>query len=96
MFVSILITSTTSKCKMEIDRPPQRSGYSLKLFVDAKLAETFICTICKNVLKNAVQIPESLDPKRACQDCYKDNIRYVFRVFFCSVFSRIWTEFENL
>ena len=96
MFVSILITSTTSKCKMEIDRPPQRSGYSLKLFVDPKLAETFICTICKNVLKNAVQIPESLDPKRACQDCYKDNIRYVFRVFFCSVFSRIWTEFENL
>ena len=62
---------------MEIDHPPQRSGYSLKLFIDPKLAEKFICTICKNVLKNAVQIPESLDPKRACQDCYKDNIRYV-------------------
>ena len=84
---------------MEIDHPPQRSGYSLKLFIDPKPAEKFICTICKNVLKNAVQIPESLDPKRACQDCYKDNIRYVSylkRVFFISVFSRLWTEFENL
>lgn len=84
---------------MEIDHPPQRSGYSLKLFIDPKLAEKFICTICKNVLKNAVQIPESLDPKRACQDCYKDNIRYVSclkSVFFISVFSRLWTEFENL
>ena len=84
---------------MEIDHPPQSSGYSLKLFIDPKPAEKFICTICKNVLKNAVQIPESLDPKRACQDCYKDNIRYVSylkRVFFISVFSRLWTEFENL
>ena len=62
---------------MEIDRPPPRRGYSLKLFIDPKLAEMFICTICKNVLKNAIQITESVDPKRVCQDCYKDNIRYV-------------------
>ena len=81
---------------MEIDHPPQRKGYSLKLFIDPKVAEKFICTICKNVLKNAVQVPESTDPKRACQDCYKDNIRYVpclkrvlIQSFFCSLVSSI-------
>ena len=72
---SVLFASMTSKYQMEIDHRPRSSGYNVKLFIDSKAVEKYICTICKNVLKHAVQIPESVDPKRACQDCYQENIR---------------------
>ena len=69
---------------MEIDNKTHRLGFNVKIFTNLQEGGKFICTICKNVLRNAVQIPESNDPKRACLDCYKDNIRYVssFLIFF--------------
>ena len=69
---------------MEIDNKTHRLGFNVKIFIKLQEGGKFICTICKNVLRNAVQIPESNDPKRACLDCYKDNIRYVssFLIFF--------------
>lgn len=67
----------TSKHHMEIEKPARNGGYKLEIFVDSEVAKTFVCAICKNVLRNPVQIPQSNNPKRACQDCYKDSIRYV-------------------
>ena len=66
-----------SKNHMEIEKPALKDGYKLKLFIDPEAAKSFMCAICKNVLRNPVQIPQSDNPKRACQDCYKDSIRYV-------------------
>ena len=74
---SVFITSVTLKHQMKIEKPEQKGGYSLKLFIDGEAAKNFTCAICKNVLRNAVQIPQSNDPKRACKDCYEDSIRYV-------------------
>ena len=69
---------------MEIDNKTHRLGFNVKIFINLQEGGKFICTICKNVLRNAVQIPVSNDPKRACLDCYKANIRYVssFLIFF--------------
>ena len=77
--------SMASKHMMEIENPVQRVGFNVNIFINSQEVDKFICTICKNVLRNAVQIPESNDPKRACLDCYKDNIRYVssFLTIFC-------------
>lgn len=61
---------------MEIENPTRNAGYNLKLFVDTQLVEKFICAICKNVLRAAIQIPQSNDPRRACEVCYRENIRY--------------------
>ena len=70
---------------MEIDNPVQRVGFNVNIFINSHEVYKYICTICNNVLRNAVQIPESNDPKRACLDCYKDNIKYVssFLTSFC-------------
>ena len=62
---------------MKMEKPVRKGGYNLKLFSNAEAAKHFICAICKNVLRDPIQIPQSNDPKRACQDCYKDNIQYV-------------------
>ena len=69
---------------MEIDNKTHRVGFNVKIFINLQEVGKFICTICQNVLRDAVQIPESNDPKRACLDCYKENIRYVisFLMFF--------------
>ena len=53
----------------------RRIGYNPKLFISQEAAEKNLCTICSNVLRDPVQIPHSADPKRACKDCYKENIR---------------------
>ena len=58
---------------MEIDNPKRSVGYSLKIFVNIRAVSDFICAICMNVLKDAVQIPQSTNPKRACQSCYKEK-----------------------
>ena len=63
---------------MEDDNPTPRGGYNPKLFKNQQVIQQYICGICKNVLKDAVQIPEPTDPKRACHDCYKSNIRYAY------------------
>lgn len=65
-----------SKFQMEVDAPSSRVGYSTKLFKNSQAIKKFICAICNNVLRDPVQIPQSVDPKRACSDCYKNNIRY--------------------
>ena len=72
-----LLFTMASKHMMGIDNPVQRVGFNVNIFINSQEVYKFICTICKNVLRNAVQIPESNDPKRACLDCYKDNIKYV-------------------
>ena len=63
---------------MEVDVPTSSAGHNPKLFNDQQAIKKYICAICNNVLKDAVQIPQSADPRRACQDCYNNNIRYVF------------------
>ena len=86
---------------MEVDHATSSSGHNPKLFNDQQAIKKYICAICNNVLKDAVQIPQSADPRRACHDCYNNNIRYVC-IQFCSwkcsqskVFADInW--FENL
>ena len=62
---------------MEIDSQKHRVGFTVKIFINLEEIDKFICAICKNVLRDAAQITESNDPKRACLDCYKNNIRYV-------------------
>ena len=66
---------------MEVDHPTRKVGYNPKLFIDQKAIQKYICCICNYVLRNALQIPQSVDPKRACEDCYKSNIRYVRTTF---------------
>ena len=63
---------------MEVDVPTSSAGHNPKLFNDQQAIKKYICAICNNVSKDAVQIPQSADPRRACQDCYNNNIRYVF------------------
>lgn len=62
---------------MDVDHPTRKVGYNPKLFIDSKAIQKYICCICNYVLRIALQIPQSVDPKRACEDCYKSNIRYV-------------------
>ena len=62
---------------MEVDHPTRKVGYNPKLFINQKAIQKYICCICNYVLRTALQIPQSVDPKRACEDCYKSNTRYV-------------------
>ena len=75
MPANFLIAIRASPHKMEIDSPKRSVGYSLKIFVNLPAVSDFICAICMNVLRNAVQIPQSNNPKRACQMCYKERIQ---------------------
>ena len=68
---------------MEVDYPKSIAGHNPKLFNDQQAIKKYICAICNNVLKDAVQIPQLADPKRACHDCYTNNTRYA-RIQFCS------------
>ena len=70
----------TPNPQMEIENPARWTGYNRKLFVDVQSAENFICAICNNVLRVAIQILKSNDPRRACEVCYKENIRYVVAI----------------
>ena len=63
---------------MEVDNPTPKVGYNPKLFNNQHAIENYICAICSNVLREAVQIPQSANPKRACHDCYNSNIRYAY------------------
>ena len=70
----------SSKFAMEIDcgeYPSYNSsgGYDLALFEKAHLLEKYECVICKKILRDAVQIHENQEPRRACRKCYTDNIR---------------------
>ena len=50
-------------------------GYHLKIFENVSDIEKYKCTICSNVLKDAVQLPQLNCPERACVKCYTENIR---------------------
>ena len=67
---------------MNHDHPNRRIGYNPKLFINQEVARKYLCTICSKVLKDPVQIPQTADPKRACKDCYKENIRWYCTVLF--------------
>ena len=67
---------------MNRDHPNRRIGYNPKLFINQEVARKYLCTICSKVLKDPVQIPQTADPKRACKDCYKENIRWYCTVLF--------------
>ena len=69
--------------QMEADHPESIAGHNPKLFNDQQAIKKYICAICNNVLKDAVQIPQLADPKRACHDCYTNNTRYA-PIQFCS------------
>ena len=51
-----------------------RDGYPLERFIDNQKAGKYICPMCKNVLKNPLQI-HTQDPQMACNTCYKGNVR---------------------
>ena len=85
----------TSKHHIEIEKPARNGGYKLEIFVDSEVAKTFVCAICKNVLRNPVQIPQSNNPKRACQDCYQDSIRYVIKNLVLFVFLWYYTDLRK-
>lgn len=63
---------------MEVNNPTPKGGYNSKLFHNQQAIQKYNCAICSNVLKDALQIPESNDPERACRDCYERNIRYAY------------------
>ena len=49
-------------------------GYPLEGFMDKHEARKYICPMCRNVLKNPLQVHTD-DPKLACNTCYKGNVR---------------------
>ena len=51
------------------------SGYALELFAKDANIENYKCVICQKILRDAIQIPESDIPTRACMKCYKVNVR---------------------
>ena len=69
------VVSMLSKYHIETEHSNQSAGYNRKLFINPEAITKYICHICKNVLRDPVQIPSLSDPKRACQKCYKDNLR---------------------
>ena len=50
-------------------------GYQLKIFKNVSDIEKYKCMLCRNVLKDAIQLPQLNCPGRACVKCYTENIR---------------------
>lgn len=50
-------------------------GYDLDLFENKDFLQKYKCGICRNILRDALQIPQTQVPMRACRKCYADNIR---------------------
>lgn len=46
------------------------SGFEKKEFL-----EQYKCGFCRNIVRDAVQIPQTQVPMRACRKCYADNVR---------------------
>lgn len=51
------------------------SGYSKEIFVDQEAVKKYNCEICKNVLKDAIQIQWKAYARRACKECYKQKLK---------------------
>ena len=49
--------------------------YSKEQFVDQEKAKHYICEICSNVLKDAIQIHDVRDEKRVCRECYIQKLK---------------------
>ena len=65
---------------MEVDRLHRASftsgGYDLDIFDESEMRiEKYKCAVCRKVLKNAIQLPNSNIPSRACLTCYTENTR---------------------
>ena len=65
---------------MEVDRLHRANfasgGYDLEIFDESEIRiEKYKCVVCRKVLKNAIQLPNSNIPSRACLTCYTENIR---------------------
>ena len=52
-------------------------GYSKEILLDQEAAEPYICKICTNVLKDAIQVHCGADAERACRECYSQKQKYV-------------------
>lgn len=50
-------------------------GYDLDLFEKKEFLEQYKCGFCRNIVRDAVQIPQTQVPMRACRKCYADNVR---------------------
>ena len=65
---------------MEVDSLHRASstsgGYELDIFDESEMCiEKYKCAVCRKVLKNAIQLPDSNVPSRVCLTCYTENIR---------------------
>ena len=49
-------------------------GYDLEIFGKNDI-EKYKCYICRKVMKDAIQLPYLVQPKRTCRKCYTANIR---------------------
>ena len=58
----------------EVNLIPILGGYNLEIFVKNDV-EKYKCYICGKVMKDAIQLPHLVHPKRTCLTCYKANIR---------------------
>ena len=60
---------------MEVDNLiPTLGGYNLEIFGKNDV-EKYKCYICRKVMKDAIQLPHLVHPKRTCLTCYTANIR---------------------
>ena len=65
---------------MEIKNPKWRTGYNLKLFTDPQSVENSSALFVTRYLGLRYMIPQSNNPERACEACYKENMRYVVAI----------------
>lgn len=49
-------------------------GYKVELFDKSFDLEKYKCAICDKILRDPVQIPQTSNPRRACQKCYTSKI----------------------
>ena len=59
------------------------SSYDLALFEEGQDIEHYKCAVCHKIPKKTVQIPKDPIPKRACEVCFMEDLRYYGSVRFC-------------
>ena len=51
-------------------------GYDVDIIYEDKMCiEKYKCTVCRKILKNAMQLPDLDVPSRACSTCYTAILR---------------------
>ena len=54
----------------------RKIGYDRKMFINwEKIPVKYLCEICSNVMKEAIQVPCGNLAKSACNNCYKKNLQ---------------------